>query len=112
MKAIQIEEFGGPEVLEHVELPDPAPGEGEVLVEVARSGVNFAATHATRDDYLAKQTLPLIPGGEHSGTTADGRRVAALLATGGDAAHVVVPEAFLIPVPDAVIDDQAASILL
>ena len=56
--------------------------------------------------------MPLIPGGEISGTTPDGRRVAALLATGGYASHVVVPEAFLIPVPDGVSDDQAAAILL
>ena len=112
MRAIRIEEFGGPEVMDLVELPDPEPGDGEVLVEVTRVGVNFADTHATRDDYLAKQTLPLIPGGEIAGTTPDGRRVAALLATGGYASHVAVPEGHLIPVPDGVSDDQAAAILL
>jgi len=41
--------------------------EGEVLVEVARSGINFADTHATRNDYLAEQELPLVPGAEVSG---------------------------------------------
>lgn len=112
MKAIQIEEFGGPEVLRHVELPDPEPGEGEVLVEVARSGVNFADTHATRNDYLAEQSLPLIPGGEISGRTTDGRRVAALLGGGGYAQKVAVPEAHLIPLPDQIDDDQAAALLL
>src|SRR3954464_9935631 len=112
MRAIQITEFGGPEQMELVELPDPTPGDGEVLVEVARSGVNFADTHATRDDYLAKQTLPLIPGGEVSGRTADGRRVVALLASGGYAQKVAVPEPGLVPVPDGVSDDQAASLLL
>lgn len=112
LKAIQIQEFGGPEVLKHVELSDPTPGEGEVLVEVARSGVNFADTHATRNDYLAEQQLPLIPGAEVSGRTADGRRVAALLGGGGYAEKVVVPEAMLIPVPDEVDDDQAAALLL
>ncbi|HVD86216.1 MAG TPA: zinc-binding dehydrogenase [Solirubrobacterales bacterium] len=112
MKAIQIQEFGGPEVLQHVEVSDPAPGEGEVLVEVARCGVNFADTHASRNDYLAEQTLPLIPGAEVSGRTADGRRVAALLGSGGYAEKVTVPEATLIPVPDSVDDDQAAAILL
>ncbi len=80
MRAIQIEEFGGPETLRLVDLPEPEPGEGEVVVEVARSGINFADTHATRNDYLAEQQLPLIPGGEVSGRTPDGRRVAALLA--------------------------------
>jgi NADPH:quinone reductase len=112
MKAIQIEEFGGPEVLSHVEVPDPTPGEGEVLVEVARSGINFADTHATRNDYLAEQALPLVPGAEISGRTPDGRRVAAILASGAYAQKAVVPEAMLIPVPDEVSDDQAAALLL
>jgi NADPH:quinone reductase len=112
MKAIRIEEFGGPEVLSHVEVPDPTPGEGEVLVEVARSGINFADTHATRNDYLAEQALPMIPGGEVSGRTEDGRRVAALLMNGGYAEKVAVHEAALIPIPDEVDDDQAAALLL
>ena len=112
MKAIQIEEFGGPEVLRVVDLPDPEPGEGEVVVEVARSGINFADTHATRNDYLAEQQLPLIPGAEVSGRTPDGRRVAALVGSGGYAEKVVVPEALLIPIPDQVDDDQAAAMLL
>ncbi len=112
MKAIQIEEFGGPEVLSHVEIPDPTPGEGEVLVEVARSGINFADTHATRNDYLAEQALPLVPGAEISGRTADGRRVAAILSSGAYAERAVVPEALLVPVPDEVSDDQAAALLL
>ena len=112
VKAIRIERFGGPEVMELVELPDPEPGEGEELVEVARAGINFADTHATRNDYLAEQTLPLTPGGEISGTTADGRRVAALLANGGYAQKVVVPSNWLIPLPDQVSDDQAAALLL
>ncbi|HEY2716941.1 MAG TPA: zinc-binding dehydrogenase [Solirubrobacterales bacterium] len=112
MKAIQIKEFGGPEVFEHLDLPDPAPGAGEALVEIARVGVNFADTHATRNDYLAEQQLPLIPGVEVSGRTADGRRVAALLGSGGYAQKVAVPEAVLVPLPDEVDDDQAAAIML
>jgi NADPH2:quinone reductase len=112
MKAIQIQEFGGPEVFGYVEVEDPTPGEGEVLVEVARSGIHFADTHSTRNDYLAKQSLPLIPGAEVSGRTPDGRRVAALLGSGGYAQKVAVPEANLIPIPDEVDDDQAAGMLL
>jgi NADPH:quinone reductase len=112
MKAIRIEEFGGPDVLRYVEGEDPSVAEGEVLVEVARAGINFADTHATRNDYLAEQELPLTPGGEISGRTADGRRVAALLGNGGYAQRVAVPEAHLIPVPDDVDDDQAAAVLL
>ena len=95
MKAVQITEFGGPEVLQHLELDDPVPGEGETLITVTRSGVNFADTHVTRDDYLAKQELPVIPGGEISGRTPDGDRVAAMLMNGGYAEKVVVPDAAL-----------------
>jgi NADPH:quinone reductase len=112
VKAIQITEFGGPENLELVELPDPEADDGEVVVDVARSGINFADTHAIRNDYLAEQTLPLIPGGEISGRTPDGTRVAAMLGGGGYAQKVAVPEAFLVPVPDQVDDDQAAALLL
>lgn len=112
MKAIQIENFGGPEALEYVEAPDPVAGEGEVVVEVARSGINFADTHATRNDYLAEQQLPLIPGAEVSGRTPDGRRVASILTSGGYAEKVVAPESWLVPVPDGVDDDQAAALLL
>ncbi len=95
-----------------VEVDDPQAGEGMVVVDVARSGINFADTHATRNDYLAEQTLPLIPGAEVSGRTEDGRRVAALLGSGGYAEKVAVPEALLVPLPDGVDDDQAAGMLL
>ncbi len=107
-----MSEFGGPEVLEHTEISDPEVPDGHTVVTVSRSGVNFADTHVTRNDYLADQQLPLIPGGEVSGTTADGRRVAALLMNGGYAEKVAVPDAALIPVPDSVDDDQAAALLL
>jgi NADPH2:quinone reductase len=112
MRAVQVSEFGGPEVLEIVEVPEPDPGEGEALVRIARAGINFADTHQRRDEYLAKAELPFIPGGEIAGTTQDGRRVAALLTGGGYAEAVAVPEAALVPVPDGVADDQAAAILL
>jgi NADPH2:quinone reductase len=112
MRAVQVSEFGGPEVLELVELPEPRPGDGEVLVRVARAGVNFADTHQTRDDYLAKAELPFIPGGEVSGTTPDGRRVAALVPGGGYAEAVAVHERALVPVPDQIDDEQAVAVLL
>jgi NADPH2:quinone reductase len=94
------------------DVPDPQPAEGEVAVEVALAGINFADTHVTRNDYLAKHQLPLIPGGEIAGRTPDGRRVAALLASGGYAQKVAVNEAVLVPVPDQVSDDEAAALLL
>ncbi len=112
MKAIQLREFGGADAFEYVDLDDPVPGEGEVLVDVVRSGVNFADTHATRDDYLSAQELPLVPGAEIAGRTADGRRVVALVGSGGYAQKAVVPESSLIPIPDEVDDEQAAGALL
>jgi NADPH:quinone reductase len=112
VKAIQIEEFGGPENFKYVDLPDPEPDDGMVVVDVARAGINFADTHAIRNDYLAEQELPLVPGAEIAGTTADGRRVAALINNGGYAQKALVPEAFLVPLPDEVSDEQAAGLLL
>jgi NADPH:quinone reductase len=112
MKAIKIEEFGGPEVLQYVDVPDPSPKLSEIVVNVKRIGVNFADTHASRNDYLAEQTLPLIPGAEISGQTNDGRRVAVLLGSGGYAEKVAVPQAQLIELPPEVDYDQAAGGLL
>ena len=79
MKAIQVTEFGGPEVLVHKELPDPEPPEGLVLIDVSSAGVNFADTHQAENTYLAPAELPMVPGGEVVGTTQDGRRVVALV---------------------------------
>lgn len=112
MKAIRIEEFGGPEVLQYRDVEDPSPKLGELVVNVKRSGVNFADTHASRNDYLAEQTLPLIPGAEIAGQLNDGRRVAALLGSGGYAEKVAVPQSQLIELPPEVDYDQAAGGLL
>ena len=112
MKAIQIDEFGGPEVLDYRDVPDPSPKLAEVVVNVKRSGINFADTHASRNDYLAEQTLPLIPGAEIAGQLNDGRRVVALLGSGGYAEQVAIPQAQLIELPEGVDYDQAAGGLL
>lgn len=112
VQAIQIKEFGGPEVLEQVELPEPVAGPGEVLVEIVRTGVNFADTHATRDRYLARQDLPLIPGLEFTGVTADGRRVAGVVPNGAYAEAIAVAEDRLVGIPDGVDDDAAAALLV
>jgi NADPH2:quinone reductase len=112
MKAIQIDEFGGPEVLDYRDIPDPSPKLAEIVVNVKRSGINFADTHASRNDYLAEQSLPLIPGAEIAGQTNDGRRVVALVGTGGYAEKVAVPQAQLIELPEGVDYDQAAGGLL
>jgi NADPH2:quinone reductase len=112
MKAIQIDEFGGPEVLDYRDVPDPSPKLAEIVVNVKRIGINFADTHASRNDYLAEQTLPLIPGAEIAGQTNDGRRVVALLGSGGYAEKVAVPQAQLIELPEGVDYDQGAGGLL
>jgi NADPH2:quinone reductase len=112
VKAIQLTEFGGPEKMSLVDLPEPVPGEGEKLVRISRTGVNYADTHATRNDYLAKQELPLIPGAEFAGRTEDGTRVAAVCWNGAYAEAIAVDESILVPIPDEVDDEQAAGLLI
>ena len=55
MKAIVAEEKGGPEVLRYADAERPAPGEGEVLIEVRAAGINYADTMRRRDQYLVRQ---------------------------------------------------------
>jgi NADPH2:quinone reductase len=114
MRAVQITRFGGPEVMDVVDLPDPVPGDGEVLYEVSSSGVNFADTHQTEDSYLAPQQLPLVPGAEFVGTSADGggQRVVGLLSGGGYAERVATSPRLTWPVPEGVTDDQALAVVL
>jgi NADPH2:quinone reductase len=113
MRAIQQREFGGPEVLELVDLPVPEPGEGQVLIRVSRAGMNFADTHQRRNDYLAAQQLPLVPGGEVAGVREDtGERVVALTGNGGYAEYAIAHEAMTFPVPDGVEDGTALALVL
>ena len=112
MRAIQITEFGGPEVLLPAELPDPVPGDGQLLIAVDRAGVNYADTHQAEDSYLAPSQLPLVPGAEVVGRTADGRRVVALVDGGGYAERAVAPESLAFDVPDDVGDAAALSLVL
>jgi NADPH2:quinone reductase len=113
MRAIQIREFGGPEVLEVVDLPTPEPGDGEVLIRATRVGMNYADTHARTNDYLAKYELPLIPGGEVAGVREDtGERVVALTGMGGYAEYATAPESLTFPIPDGVDDGTALALVL
>lgn len=112
MRAIQVEEFGGPEVLQLVELPDPQVPEGAVLIDVEASGVNYADTHQAENSYLAPAQLPLVPGAEVVGRTPDGRRVVALLSGGGYAEKAVAWPQLTWDVPDSVADYAALSIVL
>ncbi len=111
MRAVQITEFGGPEVLHLCELADPVAGKGTQLLTVDSAGVNFADTHQVEDSYLSATTLPLIPGSEVVGRLPDGVRVAAFALSGGYAEKALIAPTTSFPVPDGV-DDGAALALL
>jgi NADPH2:quinone reductase len=112
VRAIQVTEFGGPETLVVRDLPDPQPGAGETVLNVLAAGINYADTHQTEDSYLARQTLPLIPGGEVVVRDLDGRRLLGLLGSGGYAQKVAVNPEHLFPVPDVVTEGQALTTLV
>src|ERR687894_2616918 len=112
MRAVRIEEFGGPEVLQVADVPKPEPGEGEVLIEVSRAGMNFADTHQRENSYLARYEVPMVLGGEVAGTTPDGRRVVALVPSGGYAEYAVAHESAVFDVPDGVDDGAALALLI
>uniref|UniRef100_A0ACD5ZGZ0 Uncharacterized protein n=1 Tax=Avena sativa TaxID=4498 RepID=A0ACD5ZGZ0_AVESA len=122
MKAVVISSPGGPEALELREVEDlPAPGEGEVLVQVAAAGVNRADTVQRQGKYPPPPGASLYPGLECSGTIvalgpnvpsrwAVGDQVCALLTGGGYAEKVVVPAGQLLPVPEGVSLTDAAGL--
>ncbi|MEV5316618.1 NAD(P)H-quinone oxidoreductase [Streptomyces sp. NPDC052687] len=120
MHAITISEPGGPEVLTWAEVPDPEPGEGEVLVEVAASAVNRADILQRQGHYAPPPGASPYPGLECAGRIAAlgtgvggwsvGDEVCALLAGGGYAEKVVVPAGQLLPVPGKVALHEAAAL--
>ncbi|HEY5193344.1 MAG TPA: NADPH:quinone oxidoreductase family protein [Solirubrobacteraceae bacterium] len=121
MRAIQITEFGGPEVLELVELPTPEPAPNEALIRVSRAGINFADTHTRTNSYVRKATLPLVPGGEVAGIVvsapagsglSEGQRVIALTGSGGYAEYALAPAEHSFPIPEDVDDATALAILI
>ncbi|WP_433672861.1 quinone oxidoreductase family protein [Nocardia sp. CA-136227] len=120
MRAIQVSEHGGPEVLRLVEVPDPQAGPGQLLVRTQAIGINFIDTYIRTGRY--PQPVPYIPGAEGSGVVEAigdgvtgfrvGDRVAWAAAPGSYAELVAVPAAVAIPVPDGVDAPVAASALL
>jgi NADPH:quinone reductase len=112
VRAVQITEFGGPEVLKVSDVDEPAAGEGQVLITVDRAGINYADTHQVENSYLSKTELPLIPGGEVVGRTADGRRVVALVGSGGYAEKAVAHAPYAFDVPEGVSDGAALALVL
>jgi NADPH2:quinone reductase len=113
MRAIQMHEYGGPEVLKLAELPVPEPADGEVLIRVARAGLNFSDTHRRTNTYIAKDELPLVPGSEVAGVREDtGERVVALSGDGGYAEYATAPASLTFPIPDGVSDETALALML
>jgi NADPH2:quinone reductase len=112
MRAILVTEFGGPGVLVATEMPDPEPGPGQVLIAVDHSGVNYADTHQAENTYLSRTELPFVPGAEVVGRTPDGRRVVALVDSGGYAQRAVADAGRVFDVPDAVDDATALALVV
>src|ERR1700736_814862 len=126
MKAIQMSEQGGPEVLQLVELPDPQPGPGEVVIKVDAAAVNFSDLMRRRgDDYPVPTPLPFVPGAEVAGTVAAlgegvdgpavGTPVFALVGADASGGYAELALAFapnVIPIPPGLEPDAAAGIVV
>jgi NADPH2:quinone reductase len=120
MKAIQICETGGPEVLKLAELPIPEPGPGQVLIRVEATGVNFIEIYFRKGVY--KAALPLTLGSEAAGTVEElgpgvtgftpGDAVASVSVLGSYAEYALVPAAQLVKVPDGLSPEQSAAAML
>ena len=120
MRAIQILENGGPEVLQFNEVADPVPAAGEALIRIEASGVNFIDTYFREGRYPAK--LPYTLGTEAAGEVVAvgegvtdvkvGDRVAWCLVPGTYATLAVAPAARLVKIPEGVTTQQAAAVLL
>ena len=122
MKAIVVHQYGGPEVLKFEDYPDPVPGPGEALVEIAFAGVNFMDIGVRQGMAWTEVPNPKILGVEGAGRVlavgddvADvepGRRVAWVYAPGSYAQRIAIPAASLVPVPDKIDDRTAASVMM
>ncbi|MEU5718912.1 zinc-binding dehydrogenase [Streptomyces sp. NPDC020403] len=111
MLAIQFDHFGGPEVLNPVELPTPVPGPGDILLTVEAAGVNFADTHQVDGSYLDADALPYVPGSEVVGRTPDGRRVLARVSH-GYAEQVLAKESSLQEIPETLDAAEALALMV
>lgn len=120
MKAIQIKQTGGPEVLQLVELPIPEPGPGQVLIRVEATGVNFIETYFRKGIY--KASMPMVPGSEAAGTVEElgpnangfkaGDAVTSVSVLGSYAEYALVPAASLVKVPQGLSLEHAAAAML
>ncbi|MBQ5949926.1 NADPH:quinone oxidoreductase family protein [Massilia sp. ST3] len=122
MKAVRCKDWGPPESLEVAELPDLAPGPGEVVVDVRAAGVNFPDVLTVQGKYQYRPELPFTPGNEFAGVVraigpgvtayAPGQAVIGFTRTGAFAEQALAPLESLLPVPDGMDFDTAAAITL
>ncbi|MFD2925042.1 quinone oxidoreductase family protein [Halobacillus naozhouensis] len=122
MKVVQFEEYGGPEVLQMAEMEKPKPMPGEVLIAVTAIGVNYADTARREGAYVVPTPLPFIPGAEVAGIVEEvgedvdsykvGDRIVTLVGSGGYSEYIVTKAAALIPLPEDLTDEIAASLPL
>ncbi|MGE5136661.1 MAG: quinone oxidoreductase family protein [Gemmatimonadota bacterium] len=123
MRVVEVSQFGGPEVLTPAERPDPVPGPGQLLVDVAAAGVNYMDIYQRegRPPY-ASSDGPFVPGAEGAGTVtalgrdvagfAPGDRVAWTGIPGSYAEQVVLPADRAVAVPGGMDLQAAAAIML
>lgn len=119
MKAVEVQAFGGPEVLRVVEAPTPAPGPDDLLIETESAGLNYADIMMRRGLYVGGPKPPFVPGFEAAGHVASlgekvhgfevGDRVVAMTGIGGYAQFVSVPASRAISLPDHISFDEAAA---
>lgn len=126
VKAVQLTTFGGPDVLELIDVHEPSPGPGQILIKVESAAINFADIMRRRNDaYPFPTPLPFIPGGEVAGTIealgdgVDGPQIGTRVfaVVGGDgstgyAQYALADAPQVIPIPDGVSTDQAAGIVI
>jgi len=122
MRAVQITELTGPRTaLQQVDVPDPTPGDDQVLIDVHAAGVAFPEVLQTRGMYQLKPPLPFVPGSEIAGVVAaapegahvkPGDRVVAMSLLGGFAERAVAPSYLVFPLPDALDFAQGAGLIL
>jgi NADPH:quinone reductase len=111
VRAVLLRETGGPEQLQLAEVPDPEPGDGEVVVRVRAAGINFADVLVRQGRYPQPPDLPTVPGSEVAGEV-DGRRVMALPRGGGYAEAIAVDEQLVVPLPEGASFEEGAGFLL
>jgi NADPH:quinone reductase len=110
LRAVLLREPGGPEQLELTEVPDPEPGEGQVVLRVRAAGINFADVLVRQGRYPQAPPLPVVLGGEVAGEV-DGRRVMTASGATGYSELSIVDEDWLVPLPDSASFEEGASFL-